>query len=352
MSDRYGGSRSRGSSRQWNDTPAAYNDGGGRGRGGSQSRRDAWDDSSSADWVPPSARNRSRQPDYGRQPDYERRPARTTTWDDEPPAGRSGGSWAGAGGLPAPRDWNDRGGGRAKPRGRGPLVLLLGGLVLVILVVGGLFAYSALANKGGHSTTPVADDPYTAPTGPTPTVSPNFKAFASDRSKYSITYPSAWNASSDERKVQSQYDYIDKFELQNAPSRLLVEQAGAFLTYTDNEILKAEASNAQQGGVTVTEIANATGTPASGTPASSTPTPTASGTPAPPAAAKVTVGGATWLRRDYQVNASGTPMRMTILACHHGGRGYVIIMASSASEYGNDDQAVFQPMLKSFRFAS
>jgi len=346
MSDRYGGSRSRGpngpgraqrsSSRgQWDDAPAAYDDWGGQGRGGSQGRVGGWDDGVGSGWDAPPAR--------GGSPAGRRSP-RADAWDDDQPAA---GNWGAQG------SWNGsravgpagRAGVGTRRRGRAPLFIALGVIALVV-IVGGAFAYTALSGRSGHSTTPVADDPFTAPAGASPTPAPNFKAFSSDRSKFSVTYPAAWSASSDERKVQSQYDYVDKFELQNAPSKLLVEQAGAFLTYTDDELLKAEASNAQQGGVTVTEAAPTGGTPIAGTPA-----PTATGTPTP-AAVKMTVGGAAWLRRDYQVNANGTPMRMVILATHHGGRGYVIVMASSAAEYGNDDQAVFQPMLASFRFAS
>jgi hypothetical protein len=172
----------------------------------------------------------------------------------------------------------------------------------------------------------IPDSPFATFTpGATPTVADHFKAFQSDRSKYSIIYPEAWNATSNERTTQGQYDYIDTFALQDAPSRLLVEQAGAFSAYTDQQIIQNEVSNATQNGVTFTKA--------------DAPAPTQK------------VGGATWTRQDYSVSANGNPVHMALLVCHHGGRGYVIVLVSSAGEFSNDDQSVFEPMLSSFVFA-
>jgi hypothetical protein len=43
---------------------------------------------------------------------------------------------------------------------------------------------------------------------------------------------------------------------------------------------------------------------------------------------------------------------MAILATHHGGKGYVIVLVSTAAEFGNDAQSVFDPLLASFRFTA
>lgn len=198
--------------------------------------------------------------------------------------------------------------------------------VLLVVIVLALVGVLVVPGKLAKPAVVIPDSPFaTLPPGATPTVDANFKAFQSDRSKYTIVYPQAWNATSDQRTTQSEYDYIDTFALQNAPSRLVIEQAGAFSAYTDQQIIQNEAANAQQNGVTFTK--------------STTQTPTQK------------IGGATWTRVDYSVNANGNPVNMVIFACHHSGRGYVIVLVSTAAEFGNDDQSVFEPMLASFRFA-
>ncbi len=223
--------------------------------------------------------------------------------------------------------WGGQRTGRAERelarRSSKPLVIALS--VLLTVIVAAVIGVLVLPGKMNKPSVTIPDSPFaTYAPGPTATITDHFKAFGSDRSKYSLTYPEVWNATSDERTTQGQYDYIDTFALQDAPSRLLVEQAGAFSAYTDVVIMQNEVSNAQQNGVTFTKA----------------------DTPAP--AQKV--GGATWTRQDYSVNANGNPVHMALLACHHGGRGYVIVLVSSAGEFSNDDQAVFEPMLSSFLF--
>lgn len=223
--------------------------------------------------------------------------------------------------------WGGQRNGRADRelarRSSKPLVITLA--VLLTVIVAAVIGVLVLPGKMNKPSVTIPDSPFaTYAPGPTATVTAHFKAFGSDRSKYSLTYPEVWNTTSDDRTTQGQYDYIDTFALQDAPSRLLVEQAGAFSAYTDAQIMQNEVSNAQHNGVTFTKA----------------------DTPAP--AQKV--GGATWTRQDYSVNANGNPVHMALLACHHGGRGYVIVLVSSAGEFSNDDQAVFEPMLSSFLF--
>jgi hypothetical protein len=204
-------------------------------------------------------------------------------------------------------------------------LLLIFALLLVVIVAAVIGVVELPGKLISKPTVTIADSPFATFTpGPTPTIVANFKAFQSDRSKYSIIYPEVWNATSSERTTQGQYDYIDTFALQESPSRLLVEQAGAFSAYTDQQIVQDEVSNATQNGVTFTKA--------------DSPAPTQK------------VGGATWTRADYSVNANGNPVHMTLLACHHSGRGYVIVLVSAAGEFSNDDQAIFEPMLGEFIF--
>jgi hypothetical protein len=43
---------------------------------------------------------------------------------------------------------------------------------------------------------------------------------------------------------------------------------------------------------------------------------------------------------------------MVILACHHQGRAYVIVLVSRTATFAQDDTGIFEPMLKSFTFTS
>lgn len=359
MSDRTRGSRSRGEQDYGQD----YGRSSGRGSYG-----DAWDepDGEYADH----GRGGSRRPSGGSR--YAS-PPRSQRYDDagyeqedyaerRPRAAggqRSGGGVrSGRGLMPARNDGASRARGGRGPYGqgrrsggsRGAITALVVLLVVIALAVVGILV---VPGHVGQQSVQVPDSPFATYTpGATPTVDVNFKVFTSARSHYAVIYPQAWNATSDQRTTQSQYDYIDTFALQNAPSRMVVEQAGAFIGYTDQQLIADEVSNAQQNGVTFTKTdTQPQGTPspaataASKTPTSKTPTTQGGGS-----AQTQKVGGATWTRQDYSVDVNGNPVHMEILACHHSGRGYVIVVVSTAAEFGNDDQAVFEPMLASFKF--
>jgi hypothetical protein len=226
-----------------------------------------------------------------------------------------------------------RSGGRAdssEKKGSFPIRGALVALVIAVIIGGlGFGGYTLLRSQGqaAQPTAIVPDAAFATYTpGPTPAPPTNFKEFASTRAKYVLSYPNTWAISSNEAKLQQQYDYTDVFNPPNSPSHVSVEQAGVFSYYTEQKIIQGEVAGAQQSGFTFTEVATAQ--------------------------AKQTVGGATWERREYDINANGQPLHMAILATHHGGKGYVIVLVSTAAEFGNDAQSVFDPLLASFRFTA
>jgi hypothetical protein len=205
-------------------------------------------------------------------------------------------------------------------------VALVSVAILAGLVFGGYTLFRSQA-PAAHSTVIVPDAAFATYTpGATPTTAANFKEFASARAKYVLSYPDAWAVSSNDAKLQQQYDYTDVFNPPNSPSHVSVEQAAVFSYYTEQKIIQGEIAGAQQSGFTFNEVSTAQ--------------------------TKQTVGGAQWERREYDINANGQPLHMAILATHHGGKGYVIVLVSSAAEFGNDAQSVFDPMLASFRFSA
>ncbi|HEY7021680.1 MAG TPA: hypothetical protein VH349_11230 [Ktedonobacterales bacterium] len=341
------------------------NRGGSRNRGsGSWREDDDWGDDRYAP-PPPRRQSSSRgsaqgaarapRPRYDDEDDYRApssRSRRPSAWEDDDRWGENaGGGWNDRGG---PTDWNDpryagerrggiasglsgmgayRGIGRAESgekKGSFPIRGLVVALVVVAILGGlGYGAYTLLRSQGSAArpTAIVPDAAFATYTpGPTPTPATNFKEFASARAKYVLSYPNTWAVSSNEAKLQQQYDYTDVFNPPNSPSHVSVEQAGVFSYYTEQKIIQGEVAGAQQSGFTFTEVTTAQ--------------------------AKQTVGGATWQRSEYDINANGQPLHMAILATHHGGKGYVIVLVSTAAEFGNDAQSVFDPLLTSFRFTA
>lgn len=298
--------------------------------------------------------SRAPRPGYDADDDFRApssRSRRPNAWDDDGWDGANGGSadaeW---GDQDGPTDWNDpryAGDRRGAPSGMGayrgaaraeqgagrrsfPVRGLLVGLVGVIILAGLVFGGYTLLRSQAPSARPtvvVPDSSFATYTpGATPSPAANFKEFPSARAKYVLSYPSAWAVSSNDAKLQQQYDYTDVFNPPNSPSHVSIEQAEVFSYYTDQKIIQGEVAGAQQSGFTFTEV--------------------------PTAQATQTVGGAVWQRREYDITANGQPLHMAILATHHGGKGYVVVLVSSAAEFGNDAQAVFDPMLASFRFSA
>jgi hypothetical protein len=58
-----------------------------------------------------------------------------------------------------------------------------------------------------------------------------------------------------------------------------------------------------------------------------------------------------WQRHEYQVTIqSGLKLHLALLATHHKGVGYAIILLSSDSGFASDDTTSFEPLLHSFQF--
>ena len=137
----------------------------------------------------------------------------------------------------------------AKRRGvsiRGLLVALV-----VVAILGGLGygAYTLLRSQGSAArpTAIVPDAAFATYTpGPTPTPATNFKEFASARAKYVLSYPNTWAVSSNEAKLQQQYDYTEASDPPNSPSHVSVEQAGSSRTTPSRRSSRARSRSAAE----------------------------------------------------------------------------------------------------------
>jgi hypothetical protein len=224
--------------------------------------------------------------------------------------------------------WADGDATSDKPKGgrkRLLVTLLLVAVVLVGLVGVAILKLPSLLGGGSSQVATVSDDPFVAYTpGATPTALPQYKVYASTTSLYSVNYPQQWSVKNNANTSGGQSDYVDIFQQASPVVVFTVEQAQAFATLTDQQAIDAEVNSAKQQGQTFTLTANST--------------------------QKVTVGGAQWLRQEYDGTANGVKNHVAILSTHHGGRSYVIVMISTPDNFAKADSTYFQPMLKSFRF--
>lgn len=203
-------------------------------------------------------------------------------------------------------------------------------LVLVTAIVAGAIAVAPrVLNKlnpsGATASSPLCTASGPATNGTPPTPGAHLKQFASSRSRYGVNYPETWTVEP-QQKAASGYDYIDVYTLPNSSSLVSIEQAQAACALSDVNIIQGEVAAAQQQNITFSESA---------------------------AAAKTqTIGGQQWQRREYDVSDKGVTLHMVILACHHQGRAYVIVLVSRTTTFTQDDTGIFEPMLKSFTFTN
>lgn len=205
------------------------------------------------------------------------------------------------------------------------VVLVL--VVLAALGAGGVVLAPKVLNRlhptSATTTSPLCVAKGDAKAGTPPIPDSHFKQFVSSRSFYGMNYPETWTVEPTQ-KTANGYDYIDNYTLPNSTSAVSIEQAEAACALTDSAIIQGEVAAAQQQNITFTENTSAAQTQ--------------------------TIGGETWQRREYDVSVKGVALHMVILACHHQGRAYIIVLASKTTSFKQDDTGIFEPMLKSFTF--
>ncbi len=212
---------------------------------------------------------------------------------------------------------------RAAGRGARPVLVIALVAVSMAALVGGAALKFAGVIGGGRG---VAGCP---PAAPFQTLSPattpsQYKAYTSPTSGYSLSYPQQW-AQTSETATAATGDYVDRFSTSDAKSSLAVEQAGGFAAVCDQQIQDSEVTGGQQDGSTFIRTTSP--------------------------AATMSIGGATWQRRDYDVTLkAGIKVHMAILSTHHAGKGYAIVMYSAPATFAADEKATFSVMLKAFRF--
>ncbi len=251
-------------------------------------------------------------------------------WSDEwSAAGRQGPGQALA--TPArrgaPRDSARRNGKRARGRGLTAVAIGLVALIAVAVVIVGITERGAILSRlpGAAQTSAHPFATYTP--GATPTPVATYKEFSSQNSRYVLNYPGQWSAQTSSQP-NTGYDYVDTFTQQNPYTAVIVEQAAAFANIADTEIATAEINGGKQGGRTFTDT--------------------------PAAAATMNIGGEVWTRREFDVTdvKTSTTLHMAILTCHHGDRGYAMVLVATPDAFAKDDGTVFKTVLNSFRFAS
>ncbi|HEX8997253.1 MAG TPA: hypothetical protein VF812_14595 [Ktedonobacterales bacterium] len=253
------------------------------------------------------------------------RPGAASARYDQPPARR------GAAGASGGRQ-GERSSGRSAGKRKGSPLKTVFSLLVTLAVVAaigvelGPKVYHLALNRGlggGSGSQGTA----TCATEATPSsqmkVATGTTAFAT--TAYTLAYPSTWQKNAQSGASQSQCDVVFLFSQPNGAAKLNIEQAGAFASLSDLQVIAAEAQSAQQQGTSFSEITSA--------------------------ATSQNIGGEVWQRREYQATTqNGVKLHLAMLATHHKGAGYAIVMLSSDSGFASDDTTTFEPMLHSFQF--
>lgn len=290
---------------------------GSRGRGSNYPARNAQDDAytSRESWAGPSSRDAFEDSAELWQPSGGASPARRSA--NAAPGGKSGA----------------KSGGKATQKRKGSPLKTIISLLAVLVVVAALGVelgpkvYRLVLNRGAggaaaqQTTVNCATEATPSAQMKVPTGSTAFATTA-----YALTYPSSWQKNAQSGSAQSQCDVVFLFSQPNGAAKFNVEEAGAFASLSDTQVIEAEAQSAQQQGATFSEITSASKTQS--------------------------IGGEVWQRREYQATTkSGVKLHLALLATHHKGAGFAIVMLSSDSSFASDDTTTFEPMLLSFQFA-
>ena len=256
-----------------------------------------------------------------------------------------GDSW----GMPAAPGWTDesasipaspsrRGAKRGKDKSEGRttkkvakrirLALRIASILITLLTAAIIhFNPTILSRLHGSLGNTCAASSSAATPGPAPTPPANYKLYIDKQAGYSVPYPSSWSATSGTDTSQAQSDVVTRFTESSPNAVFTIERTPSFDCETNTQIISSEVLGGQQVGETFTEIPNS--------------------------ASAQTVSGEQCLRKEYSVMPqSKSGLRMSIIACHHAGKGYAFVIFSDSSAYTQTYSSVFQTMLSDFRFTS
>jgi hypothetical protein len=195
------------------------------------------------------------------------------------------------------------------------------GLVVVVGpdVAPKLGKYLPFLSTGPTATQVPAFATYTP--GPTPTTPANDKLFTNTTGGFALAYPSTWATSTTNAAAN---DTLYQFTQSNGAD-VVVERPSALDASTDAQIIQTEISGATKAGVTLSEITGLATTEGA--------------------------GGEIWQRHEYSgTSKEGTKLHLALLVCHHLGKAYVIVLTDTDTGFAADDTAIFEPMLRTFRF--
>lgn len=224
------------------------------------------------------------------------------------------------------------GGASRKRRGGGLRVALLLLLTLVVVagvgVVYGPKAYHLLkARTGGAPGVGPTSASTTCAAQQTPnpqqTPTSGYTTFAT--TAYTLQYPTGWQQTAQTGTGGGQCDAVYLFAQGAGVDKFIVEQSATFGPATDTQVIQSETQSAQSQGSSFSEITSA--------------------------ATTQSIGGEEWQRREYQVtNKTGAKLHVAILAGHHNGAGFAIMLISGDASFSKDDTTTFEPMLRAFQF--
>lgn len=209
---------------------------------------------------------------------------------------------------------------------RRPLRTIIGAIIVVAVLstAGAFLAPTVLSRLNGSSSNTCAAGGSSASLA-APATPANYKVYTDKQTGYTLPYPSSWSVTTATDTSQAQADDVTRFTQSSSNAVFSVEHAPSFDCATNTEIINTEELGGQQAGETFTEI--------------------------PSGGGAQTVSGEQCLRKAYTVTTqSKLSLRMSIIACHHGGKGYAFVVYSDVTAFDQINTSDFQTMLTDFRF--
>lgn len=205
-------------------------------------------------------------------------------------------------------------------RRRWPMVVgIIVGVVLLLCVVGGAFAYMYMGlNKFvGQVSTGVSQTETASAVTPTPEATATLAGtlYTDSAAGYSITYPNGWQKS-------ASGDGVIFLDITSGAQLWLIPASG---NIPQSDIKSTETQMFKSAGGSYTNVKG--------------PTP-------------VTYAGVPWEQESADTTSAGQSLHAVVLIANHGSHAYMIFYAASKSNFSSLDTQYFQPMLNSLSFQS
>lgn len=209
-------------------------------------------------------------------------------------------------------------------RRRWPMVVgIIVGVVLLLCVIGGAFAYMGLNKFAGQVSTGISQTETASAVTPTPeatateAIPADYTLFTDSTDGYSIAYPNSWQKSA----TGSDVIFLDT----SVPADMVVGAVPDNLSQSDIASTESQFFKSAAGGGKVSNVKGPT---------------------------TVTLAGESWTQESADISTSGQTIHAVVLVANHSTRAYIVGYLAAKSNFSSLDTQYFQPMLNTISFQS